>query len=227
MPRSTRSPATVSAPRAVSLPATSRCACWRRCSGRSSGPTAAPSRARRAGRRSPSSTERAQQDHRDDDVGDDRAGEPGGHVEGAADVRGRRWWPPSHHLAGGQATADRHARPARCAGRAAAWRGTTRCSQLSTATRCRRTPNTACDRCQAEARPVTSGAAASRSFVGDARLQAAADRGGHQRLGDHPDHAEGHRRRGGCATAAARSRAGTGLVSGGPGCPGRRAGGGA
>ena len=93
--------------------------------GAAAGRAAPPSPARRRSTTSAEQHGRRQQQHGDDDVGHDRAGEPGRDVERAADVRARRWWPPRPPRRSA-AGAGSPRRPRRCAGRAAAWSGTTR-----------------------------------------------------------------------------------------------------
>ena len=222
MPRSTRRPATVSAPRAVSLPATSRCTCWRRCNGRSSGPISStiagtPSRTTR-----PSCTDalsRITATTTYDTIAPERRAE---HVEGAADVqgvvgRGR------DHLTGGQAAPDRH--PDQRAVPGEQLHGAERRAQpVVDGDPVAQHAEDRLDHGQAEhdQRPAAGGGEVA---VGDALLQPAADRGGDERLGDHPDHAEDDAEAGGCATAAGRSRAGTAPGTGDPAFRGPRRGG--
>ena len=186
MPRSTRSPATVSAPSAVSWPATSRCACWRRCSGRSSGPEQQHHR-RHAEQHDEAERHRgAQQQHRDDGVGRQRPGQPGGDVEGPADPqrvvgRGR------DDLAGRQPAADGDAD-----------RGAVPAEQLHGPERRAQpvvdgdpVPQDAGDglhdgQAEHDQRPPARPPPGRRRRP---RSEPAADRGRHQRLGDHPDDA--------------------------------------
>ena len=109
MPRSTRSPATVSAPSAVSLPATSRWTCCRRCSGRSTGPSSEHHRGHAE------QHDRAEQRARCAAAAPRRRrttrsapAKPRGDVEGAADVQGVVGG-GGDDLAGRQPAADRDA----------------------------------------------------------------------------------------------------------------------
>ncbi len=110
MPRSTRRPATVSAPRVVSSPTRRRCSVCRRLSGRSSGATPSASSGTPSSTSSPRKRRGVQQDHGDHEERHHRAGGPGGHVEGAADaedVRGGH----AHDVAGRDLRGQRGAQP--------------------------------------------------------------------------------------------------------------------
>ena len=85
MPRSTRSPATVSAPSEVSSPASCRWAAWRRCSGRMTRVSDASSTGPPTSMMTPSTHRAVQQDDRHDEEADDGPGHPGGDVVGVAD----------------------------------------------------------------------------------------------------------------------------------------------
>ncbi len=152
------------------------------------GRAAAPSPGRRAARRRPSSTEVRSSSTATTRVRHDGAGQPRGHVEGAADVAARRWSRPRRprRSAAGGGSRPRPAalcRPSSCMARNEAR------SQFATATRWRRTPKTACTSGQAQDHAATTGRPR-QVAVGHPALQPAADRGRHEGLRDHPDDAE-------------------------------------
>ena len=189
MPRSTRSPPTMSLAVLESSPIRWRWCALRRSSGRSSGPISSISAGHADEDEQAERDRRAEQDDRDQEERDDRAGEPRGHV---------------HHLAevGDVVGADRD----HLAGRDLARQGAAEVDGLAAdqlhgavgrgqPVRDREpVPHDPGDRLDQPDREHQAGVLEQRGAVlgGDAAVDRAADHGRHHRLAAHPDDAEEH-----------------------------------